>query len=117
MLRGSQDAGAQLFCALLRYVGVKTRLVCSLQPLSISGISPSVTPKLVKPTIYLEAGSTSDGSSAEGYASPVLPMGSTKGGSRPLVRRIGHTDISKLRKFTGSSTKNSKSLVIFHVSY
>ena len=30
-LRGSRDVGAQLFCALLRSVGVDARLVCSLQ--------------------------------------------------------------------------------------
>lgn len=32
-LQGSRDVGAQLFCALLRSVGVQTRLICSLQPL------------------------------------------------------------------------------------
>ncbi|EWC46866.1 hypothetical protein DRE_03878 [Drechslerella stenobrocha 248] len=31
---GSRDLGAQLFCALLRRVGLDVRLVCSLQPLS-----------------------------------------------------------------------------------
>ena len=30
---GSRDVGAQLFCALLRSVGVDARLTCSLQPL------------------------------------------------------------------------------------
>ena len=34
-LRGSRDIGSQLFCALLRSVGVQTRLVCSLQPLPL----------------------------------------------------------------------------------
>ncbi|KAL7651813.1 hypothetical protein ACMYSQ_009146 [Aspergillus niger] len=33
-MQGSRDFGAQLFCALLRSVGVEARLVCSLQPLS-----------------------------------------------------------------------------------
>ncbi|OJJ69657.1 hypothetical protein ASPBRDRAFT_46016 [Aspergillus brasiliensis CBS 101740] len=32
-MQGSRDFGAQLFCALLRSVGVEARLVCSLQPL------------------------------------------------------------------------------------
>ena len=31
--QGSRDVGAQLFCALLRSVGVDARLTCSLQPL------------------------------------------------------------------------------------
>jgi xeroderma pigmentosum group C-complementing protein len=33
-LQGSRDVGSQLFCALLRSVGVEARLVCSLQPLA-----------------------------------------------------------------------------------
>ncbi|KAF2239739.1 Rad4-domain-containing protein [Viridothelium virens] len=33
-LEGSQDSGVQLLCAALRALGVETRLVCSLQPLS-----------------------------------------------------------------------------------
>ncbi|KAK4242813.1 hypothetical protein C8A03DRAFT_39971 [Achaetomium macrosporum] len=40
-LQGSRDVGAQLFCALLRSVGVEARLVCSLQPLScVAGAPP-----------------------------------------------------------------------------
>ncbi|KAK3303259.1 uncharacterized protein B0T15DRAFT_539653 [Chaetomium strumarium] len=40
-LHGSRDVGAQLFCALLRSVGVEARLVCSLQPLScVAGAPP-----------------------------------------------------------------------------
>lgn len=34
--KGSRDVGSQLFCALLRSVGVQTRLVCSLQPLPLA---------------------------------------------------------------------------------
>ncbi|PHH66543.1 hypothetical protein CDD81_7018 [Ophiocordyceps australis] len=34
-LQGSRDLGAQLYCALLRAVGVRARLVCSLQPLAL----------------------------------------------------------------------------------
>ncbi|WPH01063.1 Hypothetical protein R9X50_00389800 [Acrodontium crateriforme] len=39
-MEGSQDTGNQLFCALLRSIGVKTRLVCSLQTLPLSNIAP-----------------------------------------------------------------------------
>jgi xeroderma pigmentosum group C-complementing protein len=35
-LEASRDTGAQLFCALLRSIGVETRLVCSLQVLPLS---------------------------------------------------------------------------------
>ncbi|KAI9663574.1 MAG: hypothetical protein M1829_006033 [Trizodia sp. TS-e1964] len=51
-LEGSRDIGAQLYCALMRSIGVTARLVCSLQvvPLNISvkGASlPAVAPSLV----------------------------------------------------------------------
>ena len=55
-LEGSDDLGAQLFCALLRSVGVETRLVCSLQPLGFSANAQpratSTTPP--KKTIYID---------------------------------------------------------------
>lgn len=59
-LRGSQDVGNQLFCALLRSVGVEARLVCSLQPLPFgaAGAKPG-TPLKLKPTIYTSDGGTS----------------------------------------------------------
>ncbi|KAK2627784.1 hypothetical protein QTJ16_002430 [Diplocarpon rosae] len=41
-LKGSRDLGAQLFCALLRSAGVKTRLICSLQPLSFNAGGPAM---------------------------------------------------------------------------
>lgn len=42
---GSRDVGSQLFCAMLRSVGVDTRLVCSLQPLSFASAPSSQTPQ------------------------------------------------------------------------
>ncbi|KAI4716682.1 Rad4-domain-containing protein [Aureobasidium sp. EXF-10727] len=70
-LSGSQDVGAQLFCALLRCVGVDARLVCSLQPLPFgTSATKSATPlKATKSTVY--AGSDQDNTSA----------GDTSGGS------------------------------------
>ncbi|USP81498.1 DNA repair protein [Curvularia clavata] len=44
-LQGSQDIGTQLFCALLRGIGVETRLVCSLQPLPFSSAAERATPQ------------------------------------------------------------------------
>ncbi|UNI22713.1 hypothetical protein JDV02_008575 [Purpureocillium takamizusanense] len=41
-LQGSRDVGAQLYCALLRSIGVRARLVCSLQPLSFHSSAPSL---------------------------------------------------------------------------
>ncbi|EFQ35472.1 Rad4 transglutaminase-like domain-containing protein [Colletotrichum graminicola] len=41
-LCGSRDVGAQLYCALLRSVGVRARLVCSLQPLPFAQGGPNL---------------------------------------------------------------------------
>lgn len=38
---GSRDTGAQLFCALLRSVGIDARLACSLQPLPLTSAAPT----------------------------------------------------------------------------
>ncbi|KAI7699218.1 Rad4-domain-containing protein [Hortaea werneckii] len=50
-LKGSQDIGNQLFCALLRAAGVDARMVCSLQPLPFasSTAKPSSTPQKKPP--------------------------------------------------------------------
>jgi xeroderma pigmentosum group C-complementing protein len=48
-LQGSRDVGAQLFCALLRSAGVKTRLVCSLQPLACVPGAPTMPRPKQKP--------------------------------------------------------------------
>lgn len=61
-LKGSQDTGNQLFCALLRAAGVDARLVCSLQPLPFasSTAKPSNTPqkKPTKPVVLAIASDT-----------------------------------------------------------
>lgn len=41
-LQGSRDVGAQLYCAMLRSVGVRARLVCSLQPLACVSSGPTL---------------------------------------------------------------------------
>ncbi|KAH0344188.1 Rad4-domain-containing protein, partial [Aureobasidium melanogenum] len=74
---GSQDVGAQLFCALLRCVGVEARLVCSLQPLPFgTTATKSATPLKSKPSVYAgsdkdntSGGETSGGSASEGSSS------------------------------------------------
>ena len=42
-MKASRDVGAQLFCALLRSVGVDARLVCSLQALPFNHSPPAVS--------------------------------------------------------------------------
>ena len=49
----SRDVGAQLFCALLRAVGVDARLVCSLQPLPFSGATKGTPMPPARPPAYL----------------------------------------------------------------
>jgi xeroderma pigmentosum group C-complementing protein len=44
-LQGSADLGAQLFCALLRALGVDARLVTSLQPLGFTAAAELATPQ------------------------------------------------------------------------
>jgi xeroderma pigmentosum group C-complementing protein len=44
-LQGSQDVGTQLFCALLRGIGIDARLVCSLQPLPFASSAQPSTPQ------------------------------------------------------------------------
>jgi xeroderma pigmentosum group C-complementing protein len=53
---GSADYGAQLFCSLLRALGVETRLACSLQvfPFTSAGTVQTPSKDSGKRTIYLE---------------------------------------------------------------
>ncbi|EMF17686.1 Rad4-domain-containing protein [Sphaerulina musiva SO2202] len=44
-LSGSQDMANQLFCAMLRSVGVDARIVCSLQVLPFNSVPKAATPK------------------------------------------------------------------------
>lgn len=44
-LEGSQDVGAQLFCALIRGVGLEARLICSLQCLPFASAAQPSTPQ------------------------------------------------------------------------
>src|ERR1700755_1016521 len=56
-LKGSQDVGAQLFCALLRSIGIESRLVCSFQCLPFTAVAPvgAAKPKGQMNTIHLDS--------------------------------------------------------------
>jgi xeroderma pigmentosum group C-complementing protein len=61
-LEGSQDVGTQLFCALLRAIGVEARLVCSLQCLPFASSAQPATPQKPSPhknTVVLDPYNTS----------------------------------------------------------
>lgn len=93
-LEGSQDLGAQLFCALLRSIGVETRLVCSLQVLPFATNAQPSTPasaKNQKKIIYLGS-SADEGSSAAApsYEPPAIKritrIGQSRGRNAPIDR-------------------------------
>ncbi|KAK0255537.1 hypothetical protein LTS09_009559 [Friedmanniomyces endolithicus] len=88
-LAGSQDTGNQLFCALLRTVGVEARIVCSLQVLPFTNAPVKSTPqKPIKRTIFASASvSNTDHSASDASADDVSVRSSTSIGRIPPVRR------------------------------
>jgi xeroderma pigmentosum group C-complementing protein len=65
-LQGSQDVSTQLFCALLRGIGIEARLVCSLQPLPFASLAQPSTPQkpnMQKNTIVIDPYNRKDGPS------------------------------------------------------
>ncbi|KAK0844785.1 hypothetical protein LTR91_016823 [Friedmanniomyces endolithicus] len=88
-LAGSQDTGNQLFCALLRTVGVEARMVCSLQVLPFANATVKSTPqKPIKRTIFASASvSNTDHSASDASADDVSVRSSTSIGRIPPVRR------------------------------
>ncbi|KAF2735320.1 Rad4-domain-containing protein [Polyplosphaeria fusca] len=75
-LRGSQDVGAQLFCALLRGIGIEARLVCSLQVLPFVSSAQVSTPSKNSPdkkVIHLDPYGADDNPSKSKRTSPTRP--------------------------------------------
>ncbi|KAI7238946.1 Rad4-domain-containing protein [Hortaea werneckii] len=90
-LKGSQDIGNQLFCALLRAAGVDARIVCSLQPLPFasSTAKPSNTPqkKPPKPVVLAIASDTDPDKPSASEASDNSIATSRTIGKIPSARR------------------------------
>ncbi|RMY70138.1 hypothetical protein D0862_14783 [Hortaea werneckii] len=90
-LKGSQDTGNQLFCALLRAAGVDARIVCSLQPLPFasSTAKPSNTPqkKPPKPVVLAIASDTDPDKPSASEASDNSIATSRTIGKIPSARR------------------------------
>lgn len=57
-MTGSRDLGAQIFCAMLRAIGLDVRLVCSLQPLAFN--FSSIIKSNATSVQEISAGNTSD---------------------------------------------------------
>jgi xeroderma pigmentosum group C-complementing protein len=90
-LEGSRDIGAQLFCALLRSVGVATRLVCSLQPLPFNFASAikGTTPQKSRPKIVYPADDSRENTSDEAGSVNVHNMNESIGsGSKPAQEML-----------------------------
>lgn len=87
-MEGSQDTGNQLFCAVLRSIGLEARLVCSLQPLPFTSNSAkgSTPQKVVKPTVFAIASDT-DPDKSEASADDTSVQSSRSIGKIPSVRR------------------------------
>lgn len=83
MLQGSQDVGTQLFCALLRGIGMEARLVCSLQPLPFASSAQPSTPQ--KPGMHKNT-ITIDPYNKQDDASSSKPKSTTPFRSKKLSR-------------------------------
>lgn len=87
-LRGSQDVGTQLFCALLRGIGIEARLVCSLQPLPFASAAERATPQktnVQKNTIVVDP-----------YNKPAEPSP-----TKPTSQGPRHKKLSRLERVMG----------------
>jgi xeroderma pigmentosum group C-complementing protein len=90
-LEGSADLGAELFCALLRALGVEARLVVSLQPLGFAAAAELGTPQKKtngKTTVYANA------SDDEQESTQPAPNDVSTASPTPL-RRIGRIGQSR----------------------
>lgn len=90
-MQGSADLGAQLFCTLLRALGVEARLVTSLQPLGFAAAAELATPQKKsngKITMYANA-------SDEEQDSPHPAADGASTASPTPLRRIGRIGQSR----------------------
>ncbi|KAM3515104.1 hypothetical protein MY11210_001222 [Beauveria gryllotalpidicola] len=116
-LQGSRDVGAQLYCALLRGVGVKARLVCSLQPLAFGNGAPTL-PRVVAPAKTSTKTSTTAQRAEEARSQvaqykEMAAAAAQTSSTRPTARRrLGHPSAASHNfepKPSASPTKSQKS--------
>ncbi|KAF1823616.1 Rad4-domain-containing protein [Dissoconium aciculare CBS 342.82] len=110
-VRGSQDVGNQLFCAMLRSVGVNARIVCSLQVLPFGSVPKASTPqKAIKPR-YLAMASDQrfPPDDASGDEANVMTS-SSLGRLSAIRRRLGQPSLNSVTVPVQSSRKRSKSI-------
>ena len=92
-MKGSQDLASQLFCCMLRSVGVDTRLVCSLQALDFASRPIPASQKPQKAVVYAE-GSSGRQNSIQAH-SPAKSISKQSPGSFGRIRRFGGNSTSK----------------------
>ncbi|KAK3109220.1 hypothetical protein LTR53_017759, partial [Teratosphaeriaceae sp. CCFEE 6253] len=89
-LMGTQDLGNQLFCALLRSVGVEARMVSSLQVTPLSSTPVKSTPqKPVKRTVYASHAAAHADHSASEHSDTSIRSSRSLGGIPSARQRLG----------------------------
>lgn len=106
-MRGSQDVGNQLFCALLRSIGVEARLACSLQPLPFTGpAAKTYTPqKFVKPTIFATTPRSTTPASDSNMEDAAVQQSASIGKVPSARRRIGQPSFTNALDTTTTPEK------------
>ena len=95
-MKGSQDLASQLFCCMLRSVGVDTRLVCSLQALDFASRPIPTSQKAQKAVVFAE--------SSTGRQNNLQARSPAKSISKQSPSSFG-----RIRRFGGNSTFKHKS--------
>lgn len=95
-MKGSQDLASQLFCCMLRSIGVDTRLVCSLQALDFASRPIPASQRLQKTVVYAESSARRQNDIHT--RSPVKTI------SRQNPRSFG-----RIKRFGGNNTSKHKS--------
>ena len=110
-LQGSRDVGAQLYCALLRRAGVRTRLVCSLQPLPCVSSAPTMV-KHRKDTVRAKASKREETlASIENYkkmSKAATDEFAAGVGPSTARRRLGHPGAASYNFAPDDMSKESK---------
>ena len=106
-LEGSQDTGNQLFCALLRAIGVEARLECSLQPLPFANarVKSSTPPEAMKTTVYAIASGTQSPATESNTEDSAIVNSSSIGKVPSVRRRLGQPNFSVEPTLTPTPTK------------
>lgn len=109
-LKGSRDVGAQLFCALLRSAGVKTRLVCSLQPLACVASAPTMPRRREVQAPAKPSAAERMRAARAVYDQYTTPSPETTGTPSPR-RRLGHPHAAAYNIPSMSYTPSSTTIV------